>query len=89
MTRDRSALKTIYILMAAFAAFLLAGYFLRHTFSALLTSLVIAYLFNPLLKYLEKRGFDRFTAIALMYGIARTGGDAGLVCPDTLRRAPG
>lgn len=70
MTRDRSALKTIYILMAAFAAFLLAGYFLRHTFSALLTSLVIAYLFNPLLKYLEKRGFDRFTAIALMYGIA-------------------
>jgi putative permease len=70
MTGDKSGIKTIYILAAAFAVFLLAGYFLRHTFSALLTSLVIAYLFNPLLKYLEKRGFDRFTALALLYGIA-------------------
>ena len=74
MTSDRPGIKTIYILAAAFAAFLLAGYFLRHTFSALLTSLVIAYLFNPLLKYLEKRGFDRFTALALLYGIAATAG---------------
>lgn len=74
MTRDSSGIKTIYILAAAFAAFLLAGYFLRHTFSALLTSLIIAYLFNPLLRYLEKRGFDRFTALALLYGIAATAG---------------
>ena len=74
MTSDRSGLKTIYVLAAAFAAFLLAGYFLRHTFSALLTALIIAYFFNPLLKYLEKRGFDRFTALALLYGIALTAG---------------
>jgi len=70
MTGDRSRIKTLYFLVAAFAAFLLAGYFLRHTFSALLTSLVIAYLFNPLLKYLEQKGFDRFTSLALVYGIA-------------------
>jgi putative permease len=70
MSVDRSEIKTLYILAAAFAGFLLAGYFLRHTFSAILTSLVIAYLFNPLLKYLEKKGFDRITALALLYGIA-------------------
>ncbi len=74
MRKDPSAIKSAYILVASFVAFLLAGYFLRHTFSALLTSLVIAYLFNPLLKYLERRGFDRFTAIALMYGIAALAG---------------
>ncbi len=74
MTSDKAGLKTIYILAAAFGGFLLAGYFLRHTFSALLTSLVIAYLFNPLLKYLEKRGFDRITALALLYGIAALAG---------------
>jgi putative permease len=70
MAAARGREKTMYILAAAFAAFLLAGYLLRHTLSALLTSLVLAYLFNPLLKYLEKRGFDRFTAIVLLYGIA-------------------
>ena len=74
MTVDKAGIKTIYILGAAFAAFLLAGYFLRHTFSAVLTSLVIAYLFNPLLKYLEKRGFDRLAALALLYGIALMAG---------------
>lgn len=66
----RPGLKTFYILAAAFSVLLLAGYFLRHTFSALLTSLALAYLLNPLLKYLEKRGFDRLTALALLYGIA-------------------
>src|ERR1700687_2566607 len=70
MTIDRSGITTVYILAAAFTGFLLAGYFLRHTFSAILTSLVIAYLFNPLLKCLEKRGFDRITPLALLYGIA-------------------
>ena len=74
MTIDRSGLKTLYILLSSFAAFILAGYFLHHTFSAILTSLVIAYLFNPLLKYLEKAGFDRITALALLYGIAALAG---------------
>lgn len=61
--------KTFYVLAATFGGFLAAGFLLRHTLSALLTSLVLAYLLNPLLKYLEKRGFDRVTAIILMYGI--------------------
>src|SRR6266568_7709384 len=70
MPERKAGIRTFYILAAVFAAILLAGHFLRHTFSALLTSLALAYLFNPVLKYLEKRGFDRFTALALMYGMA-------------------
>lgn len=70
MAGGQPGTKTFYILAAAFAAFLLGGYFLRHTFSALLTSLALSYLLNPLLKYLEKRGFDRLTALLLLYGIA-------------------
>ena len=69
-----SGRKTLFILAGVFAGILLAGYFLRHTFSALLTSLALAYLLNPLLKYLEKRGFDRITALILLYGIAAFAG---------------
>jgi putative permease len=65
-----SGRKTIAILVGGFAAILLTGYFLHHTFSALLTSLALAYLINPVLKFLERRGFDRFTALILLYGIA-------------------
>jgi len=63
--RNRIAWALVIALMAMIGA----GYFLRHTFSALLTSLVLAYLMNPLLNYLERRGFDRFTALVLLYGI--------------------
>ena len=69
-----SARKTIAILGGGFAAILLMGYFLHHTFSALLTSLALAYLINPALKYLERRGFDRFTALILLYGLAAFAG---------------
>ena len=69
MGSEKSGLKTVLILAAAFLAFLLAGHFLRHTFSAVLTALVFSYLLNPLLKYLEGKGFDRFTSLTLMYGI--------------------
>jgi predicted PurR-regulated permease PerM len=70
MPGERRGITTLYLLAGGLAAILLAGYFLRHTFSALLTSLALAYLLNPLLKYLEKRGFDRLTSLALLYGIA-------------------
>jgi predicted PurR-regulated permease PerM len=69
MRDERGGVKTLYILAGAFVALLAAGYLLRHTLSALLTSLVLAYLLNPLLKSLERRGFDRVTAIILLYGI--------------------
>jgi len=60
----------IHIFLALFlAAFLFTGYFLRHTYSALLTSLFFAYLCNPLLKYLERKGFSRALSLSLLYGI--------------------
>ncbi|MBT0652679.1 AI-2E family transporter [Geomobilimonas luticola] len=58
-----------YFLAGCFVLALLASIFIRHTFSALLTSLALAYLLNPLLKYLEKRGFSRSLSITFMYGI--------------------
>lgn len=70
MQNERAGIKTLYILAAVFAVLVMAGFFLRHTLSAVLTALVLAYLLNPLLKSLEKRGFDRITAIILMYGIS-------------------
>jgi putative permease len=59
--------RTIYLLAGVFAALLLSGYLLRHTLSAFLTSLALAYILNPLLKPLEKRCPNRLTAIILLY----------------------
>jgi len=58
-----------YFLAACFALAILASIFIRHTFSAVLTSLALAYLLNPLLKYLEKREFSRALSITFIYGI--------------------
>lgn len=69
MRIEQSRLKIYYLISAIFAAIILAAYFLKHTFSALATSLAISYLLNPLLKYLDKRGFSRFLSITFIYGI--------------------
>jgi predicted PurR-regulated permease PerM len=70
MSREKAAIRTFFLLTGLFVGLILAGHFLRHTLSALLTSLVLAYLCNPFVKYLEKRGVVRIKAIALMYVIA-------------------
>jgi len=70
VTDDSERRRIFFVVLFSFAALIAAGYFIAHTFSALLTSLVIAYLLNPLLKQIEKRGFDRLTALALLYGAA-------------------
>jgi putative permease len=56
-----------YILTASLAILLLAGYFMRHTLSAVLTSLVLAYLLNPLLKRIKKFGLSRLSSLCLLY----------------------
>ncbi|NVN98150.1 MAG: AI-2E family transporter [Geobacteraceae bacterium] len=58
-----------FAILFCFAAIIAAAYFVGHTFSAVLTSLVIAYLLNPQLKYIEKKGFNRLTALLLLYGV--------------------
>jgi len=61
--------RIVIALFASLTALIAAGYFLAHTFSALLTSIILAYILNPGLKYIERRGFDRLTALGLLYGI--------------------
>jgi len=61
--------RIVLLLCGGLVSLVAACYFITHTFSALLTSLVLAYLLNPLLKYIERRGFDRLTALGLLYGI--------------------
>jgi predicted PurR-regulated permease PerM len=61
--------RIVIALFVALTALIAAGYFITHTFSALLTSVILAYILNPVLKYIERRGFDRVTALGLLYGI--------------------
>jgi predicted PurR-regulated permease PerM len=70
MSGEHERNRIVWALVLALIGLIVAGYFLSHTFSALLTSLVLSYLINPLLNYLERRGFDRFTALVLLYAIA-------------------
>ena len=64
-----SKLRIYYLIGGIIAASVLSAHFLQHTFSAVATSLAIAYLLNPLLKYLDARGFSRFLSITFLYGI--------------------
>jgi predicted PurR-regulated permease PerM len=65
---ERERNRIFFAILFSLAALIGMGYFVSHTFSAILTSAVIAYLVNPLLKQIEKRGFDRVTALLLLYG---------------------
>jgi putative permease len=69
VSAERERNRIFFAIIFSLAAMIGAGYFIAHTFSAILTSVVIAYLVNPLLTYIEKRGFDRLTALSLLYGI--------------------
>ncbi|AJE03904.1 AI-2E family transporter [Geobacter pickeringii] len=65
--RPREAAHVAWFLAGIFGMVLLAGHFARHSLSAVLTALVIAYLLNPPLKYLERKGLGRLPAIAVLY----------------------
>lgn len=65
--RPREAAHIAWFLAGVFGAILLAGHFAHHSLSAILTSLVLAYLLNPFMKWLERRGLGRLPAIAVLY----------------------
>ncbi|WP_298268990.1 AI-2E family transporter [Geobacter sp.] len=65
--RPREAAHVAWFLAGIFGVILLAGHFARHSLSALLTALVIAYLLNPAMKFLERKGLGRLPAIAVLY----------------------
>lgn len=70
-----SAHTRIYILWGAVFLLLLASsMFLRHTLSAVLTSLAMAYLLNPIMKYMEERaGFPRWLSLIMLYFVVLIG----------------
>jgi predicted PurR-regulated permease PerM len=65
--RPRDASHIAWFLAGTFVVVLLAGHFARHSLSAILTSIVIAYLLNPFMKILERKGLGRLPAIAVLY----------------------
>lgn len=70
-----SAYIRIYALWGGiFLLLLLSSLVLRHTLSAVLTSLALAYLLNPLMKYMEEHaGFSRWLSLLLLYFVVMTG----------------
>ncbi|HTY20978.1 MAG TPA: AI-2E family transporter [Geobacteraceae bacterium] len=69
MENERWGETTMYIVATVFGVLLLSGYLMRHTLSAVLTSLVFAFILNPLLNILEKRGCNRLTSIIILYAL--------------------
>lgn len=65
--RPRDAAHIAWFLAVTLGLVLLAGHVARHSLSAILTSLIIAYLLNPFMKYLERKGLGRIPAIAILY----------------------
>ncbi|ADI85213.1 AI-2E family transporter [Geobacter sulfurreducens] len=65
--RPRDAAHIAWFLAITFGLVLLAGHFAVHSLSAVLTSLVIAYLLNPAMKFMEAKGLGRLPAIAVLY----------------------
>lgn len=65
--KPRDAAHIAWFLAGILGVVLLAGHVARHSLSAILTSLVIAYLLNPFMKYLESKGLGRLPAIAILY----------------------
>lgn len=67
MPGGREGGRLLFFLAALFGSLFFSGFLLRHTLSAILTSLALAFLMNPLLKYIEGRGFRRLPAITISY----------------------
>lgn len=67
MPSSVSATNRAVLILLVGAALFAAGHALRHTTSCFLLSFVIAYLLDPLVVQLEKRGLSRTKGIALVY----------------------
>lgn len=68
MEEKRGSSGSLFLVGAIIIAFFASAFLIRHTFSAVLTSLVLAYLVNPVLKKLERIGIRRTVAISMIYG---------------------
>lgn len=59
----------VMVTLMAVAALVAGGYAIQHTASCFLSAFVIAYLLDPLVNRMEKRGVKRLTAIILLYAL--------------------
>ena len=74
MSRFSAHLRIYALWGGSFLLLLVASSFLRHTISAILTSLALAYLLNPLMKYMEEHaGFPRWLSLILLYFVVLVG----------------
>ncbi len=69
MSHRQPLLNKLLIFFIVTGALLAAGYAMRHTFSVLVLSFVIAYLFDPLVAFFEKRKIRRIYGILVLYAI--------------------
>jgi len=65
-SKHEAANRLVLFLMVA-AVLLASGYAMRHTFSCFLLSFVIAYLLDPCVTLMERRGLRRFHGILVLY----------------------
>ncbi|RNC73233.1 MAG: AI-2E family transporter [Desulfuromonadales bacterium] len=65
--RPREAAHIAWFMAGTFGLVLLTGHVAHHTLSAVLTSLVLAYLLNPAMKFLQRKGLGKLPAIAVLY----------------------
>ena len=68
-TSQQAAVNRAVVVSLVVAALCLAGYAVRHTVSSFLLSFVIAYLLDPVVTFLEKRGTRRLHAIIFLYSV--------------------
>lgn len=69
MNQRQPLLNKLLIAFLLVGVLLAAGYAMRHTFSLLLLSFAIAYLFDPLVVLFEKRKMRRIYGILVLYAI--------------------
>jgi putative permease len=67
-TMSQQAIRPLLLLLTA-AAICVGAYAVQHTVSCFLLSFVLAYLFDPLVVFLEKRQIRRLYGIIILYGI--------------------
>lgn len=67
MTQNMSSVQKTGITLLVLAVLFVFGYAVQHTLSCLLLSFVLAYLFDPFIQMLERKGIRRIYGILVLY----------------------
>ncbi len=69
MTHKQPFLNKLLVAVLLIGVFFAAGYAMRHTFSVLLLSFVLAYLLDPMVVFLERKKLRRTYGIVILYTV--------------------